>query len=224
VKDGSKPPQGHHRGDNGWPAGATAADVWSEAGRARALANLSPDAAITHGLSRYLSRSIAPPCKRCAAREECEEFRDGATCIIAERHQAQIVRDLRALPHLGDVDLPLVHEYAKVATAICIADTYLSRTGPLLPGDDKGLLEYQPAMKERLKLSERLEKLAGTLGLTPVMRAKLAAQQSGPASALAAALKQLEQQRAPQPAETLEGQFTTEEDTPGGQAADEEEA
>lgn len=206
MKDDSKPPQGHPRGENGW-AGE---DKFTEAGRDRALANLSPDASITHGLSRYLSRSIAPPCVRCAAREECEEFRDGATCIVAERHQAQIVRDLRALPHLGAVDLPLVHEYAKVATAIVIADTYLARTGPLLPGDDKGLLEYQPAMQTRLKLSERLEKLAGTLGLTPVMRAKLAAKEGNGAADLAVAIRELQQQRQAEKAEAVEGQFTTE--------------
>jgi len=164
--------EGHPRGENGGGGPKT------EAGRARALANLqSPPeklAATKHGLGRFLSSAIAPPCRVCIARTTCDRFRDGdATCIVAEEYQAQVIADLMVLPQIQAEDEPIVREYSKWATALLILDKYIANASPLLPGSDQGFVDVQPALKERVKISSHLLKCADALGLSPAARAKL---------------------------------------------------
>jgi len=200
---------GNPRGENGWQG----EDRFTPEGRARATEQLERHrpAHLTHGLGPFLTRAVAPPCDKCivgAGKKgdgTCDRYREGATCALAEEYQAEVAAQIMALPHIEPVDRSLVLEFAKVQTAISILDRYLAHTGPLLPGSEQGLLEYQPAMKTRLELSGRLEKLAGSLSLTPLQRAKLAAKQGGPGSDLAAAHAALQ-------AEAIEGEFTTDAD------------
>lgn len=173
--------------------------------QANGLANLQPDprAATKHGLTTYLARSIAPPCRFCVAKSACAEFSSapGATCRIAEDYQAGIQRDILALPHILPQDGPIVQEYSKLATALAIMDCYIASAGPFLPGAEK-YIDVQPVLKTRAGLSSQLLRYAGELGLTPAARARLQATETGRGASLAAALADLA--RRDQPAVTAE--------------------
>ncbi|MEI6500566.1 MAG: hypothetical protein WCP21_06005 [Armatimonadota bacterium] len=207
---------GHQRGENGW-GGRGGAEVWSEEGRARALANLRPQpdplANSVHGMSSYLGRAIAPPCRFCIAKEECEAFSDAprATCTLAEAYQAQVQADIMALPHIEPQDRPIVQEYAKMTTAIAIMDLYLAHASPFLPGADKAkYVDTQPVLKERTKLGAALLKYAAELGLTPMARHRLKSSTDGKGAGatLAAALTELARQEAEgRKAGAVDGEF-----------------
>lgn len=193
--------KGHPRGENGWPAGVPADEVFTPEGKARALANLKPDrlAATKHGLTTFLTRAIAPPCRFCIAKSECDRFREGnATCILAEEYQAEVTAQIMALPQIQPEDRPLVLEYAKTATALTIIDRYVAHASPLLPGSDKGYLDVQPVMKQRAGLSSQLVKLADALGLSPAARAKLKVGERDKQGGLAAALAEISRRQARQ--------------------------
>lgn len=186
----------------------------SEAGRSRALANLTDTTCATkHGLSAFFQgtpgAAIAPPCRHCIIRARCERYEEGETCAVAEEHQAALVGEIMALPQIEPQDFPLVAEYAKLATALQVADTYLANAGPLLPGADAGYLEVQPLLKERTRLSGALVKLASELGLSPTARLRAAAASRG------AAVN-------PWAAAVLDADFTAEDeqDGPGAQSED----
>jgi len=127
----------------------------------------------THGLHRWLERSLAPACSRCVARPDCEAFREGGTCALAERAQADLVAQVMELPHVRPEDYRLAREFAKTAVALDIVDAYVGATSPFLPGAEAGFVELQPVMRDRARLSAQLRALAGDLGLSPAARARL---------------------------------------------------
>lgn len=150
------------------------------------LANLEPQtAALKHGAQRMMSRGLAPPCDRCLWRDECDQYREGEVCIIAETLQAQVFEQVMDEPGLRPVDAYLVHEYSKMVVAMAITDSYVSRTGgPFLPGLEGGILQTQPALQRwRLGLTSQAVKLANALGITPSTRSRLEQQSTADAGA-----------------------------------------
>ena len=191
-----------------------------------AVANLSPDAAVTHGATRFLSRAIAPPCSKCLAKGECDRYQDGQTCVVAEEYQAEVTAQIMALPHLQPEDRPLASEYAKQATALAIIDHYLAHAGPFLPGAEAGLVEAQPVLKLRTTISMVLVRLASELGLSPAARARLKTGGPGhsPGSELARAIAELTAQEAERRrAGALDAGFEEVTDSHGGRIDVEEE-
>ncbi len=79
-------------------------------GRARALANLRPDAGTKHGL---FVRARPPRCDTCAGASECSGYTPGGSCDPAAV-RAQIAADVMALPHIRDDELPQVERYAEL--------------------------------------------------------------------------------------------------------------
>lgn len=80
-------------------------------GKARALANLDPQASVKHGL---FMRPPAPRCDTCELASECNGAKPGGTCE-PEAVRRQIVADVMALPHLHEEDRPEVERYALLA-------------------------------------------------------------------------------------------------------------
>jgi len=142
-------------------------------GHARAIANLQPTANLSHGVDRWLKSTIAPPCERCVARQGCPragEALDG-TCIIATQRQQELIDALMSLPHIEEMDLALVREFAKLTVALEIADVWLARVGPWsMDGEDT---RVQHLVSTRLTISRQVKELARELGLTPASRARL---------------------------------------------------
>jgi hypothetical protein len=178
--------------------------------RARAVS--PPEtAALKHQTDRFLDRALAPACDRCVIKEACGEFREGGTCILAERQQAQIEEQVMALPQVLPQDMPLVREFAKVATAIGIVDRYVAHASPFLPGAESGYIEPQPVMALRLRLTAQLRALASDLGLSPIARTRLAS--SRDVEKLLTLLRDLDK---PEDAETVDAEFETEGDNDAG--------
>lgn len=190
--------RGHPRGENGWGG----EDRFTEAGRERAIANLRPElhdplGSTTHGLKRWLTRTTAPPCRFCVAKDDCEAFSADreATCRLAETYQAAIIDEVLALPQVDPAqDRGIVLEYAKTMTALAIVDSYLSHVGMFR--DSKGAHDVQPVYRERTRLSQSLLRLAAELGLTPASRARLGVGKDGTLDKLASALETMNARQA----------------------------
>jgi len=76
-----------------------------------------------------------------------------------------------SLPHIEEMDLALVREFAKLTVALEIADVWLARVGPWsMDGEDT---RVQHLVSTRLTISRQVKELARELGLTPASRARL---------------------------------------------------
>jgi len=169
------------------------------------------EAALTHQAHRWLSRGLAPSCGQCIAKNDCEQFREGGTCILAETAQAEVLAAVQAEVEVTPAALPVAREYAKAAIGLQVIDTYLAHGSPFLPGAPQ-YLEPQPVVKWRSTLSSRLQSLAAELGLTPAARARLKTDPDrGPAGALAALLVEVRKAEEKERAATVEADFTAEE-------------
>lgn len=164
-------------------------------------------AALTHQASRWFGRALAPSCGKCIAREDCEAYREGGTCALAEAAQADLLAAVVEEVAVTPAMLPVAREYAKVCVGIQVIDTYLGAHSPFLPGADVGYLEPQPVMKLRGTLSSRLQSLASELGLTPAAKARLRADPDrGPGADLAAAIRELASTDRARDAKTLDAE------------------
>lgn len=81
------------------------------AGKARALANLNPQAGVKHGL---YCQARAPRCDTCKLAGECSGAKPGGTCE-PEAVRQQIVADVMALPFIREEERPEAEEYARLA-------------------------------------------------------------------------------------------------------------
>jgi len=178
--------------------------------------------ALKHQGYRLLNRGLFPVCDRCAVREHCEDYQAGGTCRPAAQAQADLERELLALPGIDRVrDGALVAEYARVKLAIDVVDLHLAAAGLVLPGATPGAggggyVEVQPAATFRLKLSGRLQALADALGLSPSAAHRLKANnERGPAAGIMQAFRTLEAEDAAERLrrEAVDADFTTQEAT-----------
>jgi hypothetical protein len=166
-------------------------------------------AALKHQLHRFLARSLAPVCAKCVVREKCEWYRPQGTCTLAEEYQESIRQAVGGLEHILPQDGPLVLAYAKAATGLAILDLWLSEETVFAPGQRRGVLSPQPALKYRVQLVNELINLSNALLLSPAARLRVAknAGMTMRTNDLAALLVQVEEDElADRNAEALEGE------------------
>ena len=202
------------KGTHGCPPGSNrGGGPKTEAGLERAKANFTfppEEASLTHQGRRFLNRALAPSCRMCIVRDECEAYVDGGTCRLAEEAQAEIQESIMALPHIDPVqDLELVRQYAKLSVFVAIVDRYLSAQSPFLPGaDGSGFVQAQPILRERMAAIGTLARLASELGLTPLARKRLQADtERGPAAAIAQVFAEAAKLEKASREKALEGEF-----------------
>ena len=80
-------------------------------GKARARANLNPQAGVRHGL---YCKPRAPRCDTCPGAGDCSGYTPGGTCNPADV-QAALVAEVMALPHIREGDRPQVEQYAALS-------------------------------------------------------------------------------------------------------------
>ena len=151
------------------------------------IENLQPqEAAITHGVTRWQSRCLAPPCKKCLEKSRCPDYEEGATCRAAEKYKGEVVSKLMALPQIEAEDAPLIHEFAQLVVGLQIVDHWIANVGPFTT-DKQGHQDLQPVFSRRLAISNSMARLADRLGLTPLARKSLS-DSGGAPSPLATAI------------------------------------
>lgn len=179
------------------------------------------EAPLKHQGHRFLGRALAPSCGQCIVRQECEEFREGGTCVLAERAQEELLASLLALPHILPQDEFLCREYAKWATFCAIVDRYLSATSPFLPGSAQGFIDAQPILKQRSSATSLLTRLASELGLTPAARKRLSTDvDRGPVAELVQAFAAVAKEDAARKAAVVDAEFEAEDQGADGGAQD----
>ena len=161
--------------------------------RARMLAGLRtgngrPELArLSHQTRRWLERSMSPCCDRCVGRATCDLYQAGGTCVIAEQYQADLLAALECEVEITPALRPVATEYARIATALAIAQVFLAQAGPFLPGAENGYIEGQPILQRRDGWSSRLQSLANDLGLTPAAKHRMRANEKTTAGDILAA-------------------------------------
>ena len=189
----------------------------SEAGKAKALANLGdPElAAIKHGF--YARPGVLLSCDRCVLREACPRREPGGLCPIERDYVEDRRANLERLEFLDTegLDAPAITLLIWQEVRLFRAARYLGHAGELLPGAQAGYLEFQPLNKDLGKLISSWQKSLKDLGITPLERRKLEASgEAGPGAEIAKAFAELARREAEEKAEreaaTVDGQFEEE--------------
>ena len=157
-----------------------------------------------HGVYPFRERGIAPVCRACEWRNECEaddpERFDGAGhCWRLAEFQAELAAEIRGLEHIKAEDGILVDLLCQDVALKELIDAYVAGSEPNPPAS---------LAKERGACANRIVKLATELGLSPRSRAALKLTESGGVMAqLLAVHEELDSERAARAEETVEGQF-----------------
>jgi hypothetical protein len=158
-------------------------------GRERALANLSPDAALRHGIRAADGALML--CRRCCLREQCPEACEGE-CPAEARYLGERRESILGLPHIDAViDGPAVALLVWCELRLLRWARYLAASGETLPGAP-AYLEAQPADKHVTAMLNTWTRLLEKLSLTPATRRALEGRgEAGPGAALASAIREL---------------------------------
>jgi len=155
------------------------------------LANLSPDAAIKHGVK--MADGVLMACRKCCLRERCPECRqDGGDCPMEAAYLSERGQALASVPHLDPaIDGPAVRMLLWAELRLLRWARYTAAAGETLPGAP-AYLESHPAEKTIGTLFNTWSRLLAALSITPATRRALEGQgKAGPAAQIAEAIKQI---------------------------------
>jgi hypothetical protein len=148
-------------------------------------------------------------CDKCPLRTRCEECEAGGECAIERQYVADRRAQLAALEFIDPIiDGPALSVLVWQEVRITRAARYMAASGELLPGAEAGYLEAQPLDRNLSTLVNSWWRGLAALGLTPPERRRLSTTgNAGPAAQIAAAIRQIAGERAPDP-EPVDAEFT----------------
>jgi phage terminase small subunit len=127
-----------------------------------------------HGATPWLKRGEGPKCRECQNRDSCEHYspEPEARCSWAPARYREIIEALAETREFTGPEVLLVGELAQLLVAMELIDRHLARAGMVVT-DKAGAVAVQPALKQRMELSRRVESLIRTLCLSPMEAVKL---------------------------------------------------
>ena len=116
-------------------------------------------------------------CKYCAAKEMCSLHQDDGDCEILSEYEKMLRDELYSLPHLAQVDFPVVEEYISVCMRLTLLSIYYRAVGEFQLEKADGVpgvrVASHPVRKYESILANRQLRLADVLGLTPDSRRRM---------------------------------------------------
>lgn len=124
----------------------------------------------THDYFGYMSKGHHR-CDLCAAKAICQHYADGENCVILERYAAKLSEALAEVPHLGEIDLPLIGELIRSHCTIMLLRIYYAVAGEF--AIDGGKVTTHPVRQYENQTRNYILRVSDALGLSPEARRRM---------------------------------------------------